>query len=331
MRRDVVVIGASAGGVEAIGEVLSALPPDLDAAVFIVLHIPPTASTFLPVVLQRHCSLRTEAAADGERIQAGRVYVAQPDHHLTLRDGSIRLDRGPKENGHRPSVDTLFRSAAAAFGDRVVGVVLSGSLDDGAMGSRVIALAGGQVLVQDPTDASFPGMPQSAIEAVPAALIATARDIGKIVAELAQSSVRPTENAPMPDESAANPHIGLPDPTQTSHEGTPSVFTCPECHGTLFLVDEGDLERFRCRVGHGYSADSLLAGQSEALEAALWAALRALEERNDLASRMAARANKLGQPKAAARFEARLRDGQTNVELLRQVLLSGETQRDEVS
>lgn len=332
MRRDVVVMGASAGGVEALTTVVSGLPDDYDAAVFVVLHLPPTAASVLAAVLQRHTSLRAVSPEDGQPIETGYIYVAPPDHHLVVRDGRIELNRGPKENRHRPSVDALFRSVARTFGPRTVGVILSGTLDDGAMGLRSIAAQGGAAIVQDPGDAAFPGMPESAIEAVPHAAVAPAREIGGILVGLMRESVPEEERITVGDETSfvnSDPNAGGPHTERWGQQ--PSAFTCPECHGTLFLVQEDDSERFRCRVGHGFSAESLLAGQSDALEAALWAALRALEERNDLVHRMAQRARDLGQRNAAARFDDRARDGDTNIGLIREVLMSGETARDSAS
>lgn len=330
MHRDIVVMGASAGGVEALCDVVAGLPTDLDAAVFVVLHMPATGTSVLPAVLQRCTLLPTTAAIDGETIENGHIYIAPPDHHVLVRDGGIRLSRGPKENGHRPAVDTLFRSAARAYGPRVIGVVLSGSLDDGAMGLRVIAGEGGVGVVQDPQDAPFPGMPVHALEAVPRAMVGPAKDLGRIIGEISRSPLDMEESAMMADDTSFVKVDPVPHASHTANENTPSVFTCPECHGTLFLVEEDNFERFRCRVGHGFSADSLLASQSDALEAALWAGLRALEERNDLTHRMADRARRMGQLQAAARFDERERDGNRNIKLLRQVLLSGETAQDAV-
>jgi two-component system chemotaxis response regulator CheB len=327
MHRDIIVMGASAGGVEALSEVVSGLPRDLNAAVFICLHLPPTAVSVLPTVLQRHTALDVASAADGEPIKPGRIYVAPPDHHLLLRRGTVRLSRGPKENGHRPAVDTLFRSAASAYGRRVIGVVLSGTLDDGARGLHVIRLRGGAAVVQDPDDAVFPGMPASALEAVPNAIRATTGDMGALLGRLSESPIQVEGREPMADEQGAD-EVETSDGWLREREATPSVFTCPECHGTLFLTEGGGVESFRCRVGHGFSAESLLADQSGSLEAALWTALRALEERNDLMRRMTERARQQGQLNAAERFEERVVDGDRNIGLIKQVLLSGETARD---
>jgi two-component system chemotaxis response regulator CheB len=325
LHRDIVVIGASAGGVEALSETVAGLPADLDAAVFVVLHLPAQSPSLLPMVLQRRTSLPTLSPSDGEPIRPRHIYVCPPDRHLLLRSGAVQLTRGAKENGHRPAVDTLFRSAAHTFGARVVGVVLSGAMDDGALGLRAIASHGGMPIVQDPEDAAFPGMPVSALQAVPEATVAPDREIGGMIAAACNPSALVEAMPAMEEDREMREDQSM----EVGRNGDPTVFTCPECHGTLFVNGEDDLVRFRCRVGHGFSSESLLAGESEALEAALWTALRALEERNDLLRRMCERARRQGQLHVAERFEERARDGARNMGILRNVLFSGETEHDE--
>ena len=225
----------------------------------------PTSTSLLPNVLQRQTSLAVGSAVHGEAIEKGRIYVAPPDHHLLVHRGTVHLSRGPKENGHRPAVDTLFRSAARAYGPRVVGAVLSGTLDDGALGLRSIMACGGTGVVQDPADAAFPGMPASALAAVPGAVRAPARELGAIIGQMSRSPVRVEGAEAMADETSTGNEDENSDAWQPINEenAEPSDFTCPECHGTLFRVREGEYaDRFRCRVGHGFSTDSLLAGQS---------------------------------------------------------------------
>jgi two-component system, chemotaxis family, protein-glutamate methylesterase/glutaminase len=177
--RDLVVVGASAGGVEALIRLVGELPPDFGAAVLVVLHLTPDASSNLPAILARAGRLPAAQARDGEPIRPGRIFVAPPDHHLLVRDGRVRLSRAPSENLHRPAVDVLFRSAAMNLDGRTVGVVLSGALDDGADGLRAIAMAGGLAIVQDPGDALVPSMPMSALEAGPVDHILPAHEIGR--------------------------------------------------------------------------------------------------------------------------------------------------------
>ncbi len=182
---DIVVIGASAGGVEALGEIVAELPGDLVASIFVVLHIPPSGTSVLPAILMRRGELPASHAVDGEEIGHGHIYIAPPDHHLFLQSESVRVVRGPKENGYRPAIDPLFRSAAHSFGPRVVGVVLSGALDDGTAGLAVIKEAGGCTLVQDPVEALYPNMPSSAIECVTPDRVLRARELGHAIVDLA--------------------------------------------------------------------------------------------------------------------------------------------------
>ena len=302
---DIVVVGASAGGVEALGEMVAKLPEDLGAAVFVVLHISASGTSVLPSILARRGDLFAEHAVDEEPIQHGRIYIAPPDHHLFLQPGVVRVVRGPKENGYRPAIDPLFRSAAHSFGPRVIGVVLSGVLDDGTAGLAVVKMRGGKTLVQDPEDALYPGMPSSAIEFVHPDGVLPARELAGAIAAFARDPV--SENVPemaadqmLEEEAFIQVDRGASDRPQN---GVPSGFTCPECGGGLWESDEAGLPKYRCRTGHGYSIEALLAHQSGNVEAGMWAAVRALEERAALSRRMAARFRTRGRRSTAERFE----------------------------
>jgi two-component system chemotaxis response regulator CheB len=290
--RDVVAVGASAGGVEALRALVAGLPPDYPGAVLVVLHLPRDAPSALPAILDRNGPLHAATAVDGEPLRPGRIYVAPNDHHLIVLDGHLRLTRGPAENGHRPAVDPLFRSIARAFGRRAVGVVLSGSRDDGAAGLTAIAARGGTAIAQDPADALYPWMPRAALEAVPTEHVAPAAKLGGLIAEVTAMD--------LPDESPAVPAGGddlleaevriaeLGPLTSDELALPPSGYGCPSCGGALFQYALEPLPRFRCRVGHAWSVESLLDEQAIALEGALWMALRALEEKSALSRRMAA-------------------------------------------
>ena len=310
---DIVVVGASAGGVEALGEMVARLPEDLPAAVFVVLHISATGTSVLPAILERRGDLPAAHAVDEEPIAHGRIYIAPPDHHLFLQPGIVRVVRGPKENGYRPAIDPLFRSAAHAFGPRVIGVILSGVLDDGTAGLAVVKMRGGRTLVQDPSDALYDGMPSSAIEFVGPEQVLPSADLAAAIAQLAdepasdQVTDMPTEQM-LDEEEFIQVDRGSSDRPQN---GLPSGFTCPECGGGLWESDEGGLPRYRCRTGHGYSIETLLAEQSGNVEAGMWAALRALEERAALTRRMASRFRARGRRSTAERFE---RQGNAAVE-----------------
>jgi two-component system chemotaxis response regulator CheB len=303
--RDVIVVGASAGGVTALRQVLGELPRDLPAAAFVVLHMSPDSPGLLAQVLARQSALPIHEAVDGEPIRKGHVYVAVPDRHLMVDTERVRVVRGPKQNRARPALDPLFRAAAVAFGPRVVGVVLTGNLDDGTAGLRAIKERGGLAIVQDPRDAEFPGMPQSAVNHVE---VDHTVPLGAIAATIAGAVAQPLDAplpAPRPDlavELRSDSGEGRMEDVESI--GTSSVFSCPECRGTLWEVGETDLPRFRCRVGHAYSAENLVAEQSDAAEDTLWAALRALEENATLARRMARRfAAAPGGRSLAARYE----------------------------
>jgi two-component system, chemotaxis family, protein-glutamate methylesterase/glutaminase len=312
VQRDVVVIGASAGGVEALGRLMEGLPPELPAAVFVVLHLLPTGTSVLPAILDRAGVLPATPATDGEPVERGRIYVAPPDHHLLVGDGTVVLSRGPRENGHRPAVDPLFRSAARAFGSRVVAIVLSGSLDDGTAGLRFVKSRGGVTVVQDPTDALYPGMPQSALaHEVADHCVPIARMPG-LVCDLLDAQIEPVAPPADPpeheDRSDGDPRAGVLSP-----------ITCPECGGTLWEHEEGGVLRFKCHVGHAFTRESLETAQGQAVEAALWSALRSLEERADLLKRLAGR-SRGGHGATAEGLERKAEAVSSHAEVLRDVI-----------
>jgi two-component system, chemotaxis family, protein-glutamate methylesterase/glutaminase len=293
--RDVIVVGASAGGVEALRHFVAALPPELPASLFVVLHVPATGTSVLPAILSRAGRLPATAAEDGERHERGHIYAAPPDRHMLLDDGRIRLTSGPRENGHRPAIDPLFRSASRAYGPRVIGVVLSGSLDDGAAGLRFVKDHGGLVLVQDPSEALYSAMPTNAIAATDPDLVAPAAEIARVVCDWLEVPLDFEQR--QPEEEAAVDAVDA-----EAEEQVPAL-TCPECGGAMIEREEGNLIRFACRVGHTFSPDSLVTEQSKALEAALWSALRSLEERADLFRRLSRRYT--GNARMLSRFEER--------------------------
>ena len=280
-------MGASAGGVEALRALVGGLPPDYPGAVLVVLHVPRDAPSALPMILSRSGPLPAAVAEDGERLQRGRVYVARNGHHLLLLDGHLRLTRGPAENGHRPAIDPLFRSVARAAGPRAIGVVLSGSRDDGAAGLAAIAARGGTTIVQDPADALTPWMPRAALERVTADHVLPAAKLGGLLAGItAMDLFEQPEPGPDPllDAEVAMSQLG---PVTTDAFAPPAGFGCPSCGGGLFEIADQPIPRYRCRVGHAWSPESLLDEQVIAVEGALWMALRALEEKSALSRRLA--------------------------------------------
>lgn len=321
---DIMVIGASAGGIEALTEVIGPLPPDLPAAIFIVLHIPVNTISVLPHILSRYGALPAAHPKDGEAICPSRICVAPPNYHLLVKRGSIRLVRGPNENGHRPAIDPLFRAAARSYGPRVAGVVLSGTMDDGTAGLLAVKRGGGVTIVQDPDSALFSGMPRNAIEHAEVDYILPPAQIGSLLVCLAHQPIEESGGDFMPGEMDPEPDIvelnrgGLEAYKQA---GTPSAFTCPECGGTLWELHDEGLARFQCRVGHAFSLDSLVWENAEQLEAALWTALRALEESHSLKHRVAERAYRHGHTSRAARFEMEAKKLRQRADFLRRVLL----------
>ncbi len=313
-KRDIIVVGASAGGVESLERFVAGFPANLPAAIFVVLHVMPGGTSVLSQILQRRTRLVCAAARDGEAIERGRIYVAPPDHHLLVRDGHVELTRGARENGHRPAVDALFRSAARAYGRRVIGVVLSGALDDGTAGLGLVVECGGCGLVQDPEEALYPSMPGSALANVPGTEALPVSDMAARICEIMDQPVPgsvPTPGAPGMSRTAA----GTGRPADTP-DGAISDLTCPECGGTLWETEENGITRYRCHVGHVYSVDALEVSQSDALEGALWGALRNLEERARLFRRLSARFGDARVERYAARAEDAARHAATLRELM---------------
>lgn len=322
LRRDIIVIGASAGGLSALLELARGLPEGFPAALFVVVHTSPDNPGVLPQILRRAGPLPAVLASDNQAITTGRIYVAPPDHHLTLKPGHVRVTRGPRENGFRPAVDPLFRTAARAYGRRVIGVVLSGGLNDGTHGLARIVAHGGLGIAQDPQDALIPSMPLSAIQNVEVARVLKAVDLAPALTELVHATIETLE------EHAETMPAETPDIAETGDSlrvhappGTPAPYTCPECGGALWEVEEGrNLLRFRCHVGHAFTAEALLSEQDANFDNALWRALRALEENADLSRRMAERADRAGLADLARRYTTSSDEVEASARIIRNVL-----------
>jgi two-component system chemotaxis response regulator CheB len=305
-RHDIIVLGTSAGGVDALVRLVKGLPAGLPAALYIVCHIGTRERSQLPEILSRAGPLLASHARDGEPIRYGHISVAPPDRHLVLTPQGARLVHGPHENRHRPAIDPLFRSAARAFGPRVVGVVLTGALTDGTAGLMAIRSADGIAVVQDPAEAFAPSMPQTARDVAGADYVVPLAEMPHLLTRLVQQ--------PPPEEGGTNMVDPLEQVPQTIEQtfqeqegdgrrGQLSVYTCPECGGSMWQVNEKTLTRFRCHTGHVYYGDTLLAEQSAALEAALWTAVRIFKEKAMLSQQLASLERGGGSPETAKRYD----------------------------
>lgn len=325
----VVVIGASAGGVEALRTVVAGLPPDLPAAVVVVLHVPRNSPGMLAGILDRAGPLPAAPAEHGSVLRPGAVHVAPPDHHVLVNDGRLVLSTGPTENGHRPAVDPLFRSAALARGPAATGVVLSGTRDDGAAGLVSLVEHGGTAVVQDPEDALFAAMPRHALELVPEALVLPSDQIAAALARLVRAGPLRADRTgrragPLVAQEAARDEVSIARTGQPSadevHGARPSPFSCPQCHGVLFEVPGAPSPHMRCRIGHSWSPAGLEEEQASAVESALWTALRALEERAALLARLADGARGAGRHNSAALHASHAADVREQAARVRELL-----------
>ena len=321
----VVVVGASAGGVEALVALVRSLPADFPHPMLIVLHVSPTGTSVLPAILARACRLPVGSPEDGDGLLSGHVYVAPPDCHLVVEESCMRLSQAPRENGHRPAIDPTMRTAANVYDGATIGIVLSGSRDDGTAGLMAIKARGGTAIVQDPDEAMYPAMPLSAIAHVePDAVLRISAMAQWILDHSAETNGAPGRDPPMAtDEPTERSRIAIvhtrADPRDSaSGEGT--RFTCPDCGGVLFEHHEGALERFQCSVGHVFSIESLSSAQGDALEGALWAAVRSLEDRSALLERLAGRADQNDLPRSSATFAAQADEALERARTIRETI-----------
>lgn len=320
---DIVVIGASAGGVEAVTVLLKGLPHDLPAAVFVVYHIAADAPGGFDRLLDERSPLKVKYAQDGEPIRPGTVYLAVPDHHLLVPDGRVRLSRGPRENRTRPAIDPLFRSAAVVHGSRVIGVVLSGNLDDGAAGLAAVKLCGGVTVVQNPEEALFPDMPRNALAATEVDHVVMLADMAALLSRLVREPAPPSPPVP---EALARENLFMNGetmkmPITDQMPGKLTMLVCPECGGSLWELKNGKTNRYRCHTGHAFTEKALLVEQGELIERALWSAVRILEERAKVYHKMAEEAEAGKRTKSAHSYRAKEQETMAEASAIRALVL----------
>ncbi|MBR0938616.1 chemotaxis protein CheB [Bradyrhizobium jicamae] len=320
--RDIIVIGGSAGATAPLRDILGRLPANLPAAIFIVLHLPAHGIGILSTVAAAAAKLPVRQAESGMVIENGHIYLAAPDHHLLIHDGHLMLGRGPLENLVRPAIDPLFRSAALHYGPRVIGVVLSGLLSDGAAGLSAIKRCGGIAVVQDPNDAISDEMPLRAMESTTVDLCVPAARLGDVLSDLARE--RAAASLPIPPEIALEVKIAAGERVGSDtlvDIANPAPLTCPGCGGVLSELSMGRPLRFRCQVGHAYTADALAKEQESRVDEAFRVALRIIEERAELVHRMAEDGRRSGRPAVAQMYEARAAEYREYADMIRRVML----------
>lgn len=327
MRHKIIVIGTSAGGLKALSAIVSVLPANLNAALFIVQHLATDKPSILPQILADVSSLPVSFATDGAPIQAGHIYVAPPDYHLVVNQAAMRVVRGPQENRFRPAIDTLFRSAARSYSSRVVGVVLTGYLDDGTVGLQAIKKRGGVAIVQDPKEAEYPNMAKSALQYVKVDYCLPLAEIPDLLIQLSKEPAE--QEYPMTEEIEFESRIAEQQMnTQEFLEhveaiGTRTTYTCPECNGSIWQIGKELPLRFRCHVGHSFTANILLSEQTQYLENALWSAVRAMEEKVSFLRQMAGQMRNYNLTSAEAKYEDHAVNLDKEVTLIRGIILDG--------
>jgi two-component system chemotaxis response regulator CheB len=321
--RDIIVVGSSMGGIQALTSLAGQLPADLQAVVLVVQHSSPDSPGLLGTILSNHGPLPAVMAEDGMPMDRGRIYVAPPNRHLLASASGIRVTYGPRENRSRPAIDALFRTAAVNYRSRVIGVVLTGLLGDGAAGLLAVQCCGGLPLVQAPDDAAHADMPLRALDVVKNAETFVMRDLGAL---LVRRCREPAPDAPPVPESLAlesrlsEQPMGYQDWGAVA--GQPTSFTCPECKGPIHEIREEGLTRFRCRVGHAYSTYDLLGDKARAVEESLWVALQTLEERAEMLELMAADDAQRAWHRGVGTFADRARETRAHADRLRELLLT---------
>ena len=323
----IIVMGASTGGFEAFRKIISELPTDFNSPIFIVWHIAPDIRGILPQVLNKISGIHAAHAYDKEEIKPNRIYVAPPDHHLVIEEGMVRVTHGPKENRFRPAVDPLFRSAAYAYGNRVIGVILSGALDDGTAGLWTVKHFGGVTIVQDPMDAEVPSMPESAMREVKIDYCVGISELPALLVRLSKEPMSPKPGVIKDEQTKKEIQIAQEGRTRQKEIldfGVITPFTCPECHGVLSKLQNGNITRYRCHTGHAYSADALITALTEKIEESLYNAVRGIDESILLLNHFGDHFAEANQSKLAALYFNKAKAAEERVQLVRKATLSHE-------
>lgn len=332
--KDIVVVGSSAGGIEALLEFTRLLPKDFNATIFIVQHLAAYYRSSLDKLLTKRCALKVTFAKHGEAYQKGHIYLAPPDHHLLLDGEKMLVTKGPKENRFRPSIDALFRSAAYNFGERAIGIILSGLLDDGASGLWNIKRLGGTAVVQDPEDALHDSMPKNAMQQVDVDYAVKIGDLPDLLKRLTSQSTTQKSTTNGPENELLKKEV-LIAAEKNAFEieilkmGKPSFFTCPECHGALVSIKEGNMTRYRCHTGHAFSSTALLAEVTKTIEESYWNTLRGLEETILLLDTKGKDLEAAGDKKSASRFYKKAQEFRDQSHSLRALIFKHEQLSEE--
>jgi len=320
----IITIGASAGGLNAIGEIVSQLPKDINAAIFVVLHLSKAAmSEILLSRIQKNSQLPCKIAEDKEPIKKGQIYIAAPDTHLLVKDDAVLIGQGPPENRFRPSIDVLFRSAAVSHGEKVIGIILTGFLNDGTIGMQAIKRSGGYSIVQDPNEAEYPDMPLAVLESVEVDHVAPLRKIGEAISE--RINTAEIKGIAAPHDVVAESKLSERAATsidEVSKLGEETAFTCPDCGGRLWSVENGNLKHYRCHIGHAYSESDLLLRQAETTEQTLWASVRMMEERKLLVEKLAKQNRGKGLEKLSGHYSDQAKYLQDHIDKLKDMLFA---------
>jgi two-component system, chemotaxis family, protein-glutamate methylesterase/glutaminase len=328
-KRDIIVIGASAGGVYALKELVTSLPADFKATIFVVLHVSPSSPSFLPDILNHAGPLKASHPHDGELIEQGHIYIASPDHHLLVENDKVVVKKGPKENRFRPSIDALFRSAAYSYGPRVIGVVLTGLLDDGTSGMWSVKRLGGMGIVQEPDDAMYASMPDSVLQYVNVDYQVPVSDLASLLAELIQETV--PDKVDLMDQELRRIETEVSIAAQANafelgvlDLGNLTALTCPECSGALVSIQEDKLIRYRCHTGHAYTANSLLVDVTKTVEESLWKSVRSLEEMVILLEQSARKFTEINDEQASRLFYEKARETRERAATTRELIFKQE-------